>query len=265
MNFFITKDKFLLAVFFCFTLHSTEYLCPTRAALKARPMTESPYFLVLCVDAPHFNYEDGLSFLQSWQKHPQGARKDGTVGHSWIMLKGTFRGKPVIIEGGQSGETGFNGKTYMERVAELIEAKDENPARALFEPLADGYFEKGPGTHFPTFAAKIDLTQEQFEALLRYIHPKNHPYERYSLTGNQCASYVAKVAELAGVKIESQVTMPLPSEFYAGGEHVVLYKDPKFSEITFSTPDKIEQELIRLVREGRAECALDWYYIMKAR
>lgn len=246
--------------FFFSLLESTEYLSPRLAARKAVPMKESPFFLVLCTDAPHFNYEDGSRFVQSWRKHPQGARKDGTVGHAWILLGGFLDGKRVYIEGGHSGERGVHNLTYMEGVDALARQGDPNPIRYLFEPLNDGYFEKGPGTHLPTFAAKVDLTQEQFLSIVSFINPRRYPYKTYSLTGRQCASFVVQVAGLAGISIESEVTLNLPATFCFRGESVILYRDERFSKITFSSPDMIEQELIRLVKERKAECALDWYF-----
>lgn len=262
MNLYLNMT-ILFSLLLC-SLEPTEYISPRSVARKAKQMKESPYFLVICTDAAHFNYDDGLEFLKSWRKHPQGSRKDGTVGHAWIVLSGTLNGQAVFIEGGHSGERGVHSLTYMEEVDFLKKQGDPNPVRALFEPLKDGYFQKGRGCHFPSFAAKIDLTEEQFLMIISFIHPKRYPYKDYSLTGRQCASFAAQVAALAGVNINSEVTLKLPQTFNVGKEKIVLFQDPKFSEITFSTPDVVEQELIRLVLEGKLECALDWYYIPRA-
>ncbi|WP_143406449.1 hypothetical protein [Estrella lausannensis] len=223
-------------------------------------MKPSPCFLVMLVDAPHFDYSDGDLFLRSWRKHPQGGRKDGTVGHAWIYLRGVKDGKVVEIEGGHSGERGVRSLTYMEGVDLLIQRGEKNPVRYLFESLEDGYFESGSGTHRPTFAAKIDLTREQFEAILAYIHPSCYPYKSYSLTGRQCASFVVQVAALADLSITAEVTLPLPKCVRVGRQYFSLYEDEKYSTITFCSPDMVEQELIRRVFEGRAEYALDWYF-----
>lgn len=238
----------------------TRYLSPRHAVKRWAPMKKTPFFLVILADAPHFDYSDGTRFLRSWRKHPQGGRKDGTVGHAWIYLRGIKHGKVVEIEGGHSGERGRHSLTYMEGVDLLIRKGERNPVSYLFESLEDGYFEAGPGTHRPTFAAKIDLTEEQFEAILAYINPACYPYKSYSLTGRQCASFVVQVAALAGLSIKAEVTLPLPRCVKIGSEVFSFYEDDKYSTITFCSPDMVEQELIRRVIEGKAEYALDWYF-----
>lgn len=257
---------FIVCLLFCLTANNTaegsqptSYISPRIVAKRAPPMKESSYFLVILADAPHFDYSDGRRFIRSWRKHPQGGRKDGTVGHAWIYLKGEMGGKPVELEGGHSGERGGRSLTYMEGVDYLISCGEPNPIRYLFEPLEDGYFEPGPGTHSPTFAAKVDLSKEQFEAILAYIHPTRYPYRSYSLTGRQCASFAVQVAALADLMIDAEVILPLPKTVKVGRETFTLYENEKYSSITFCSPDMVEQELIRRVLEGKAECALDWY------
>ena len=43
------------------------------------------------------------------------------------------------------------------------------------------------------------------------------------------------------------------------GEVLTLWNDPKYSQITISSPDILEKSLIEAVETGRAEEALDWY------
>lgn len=215
----------------------------------------SPYFLILLVDAPHLDYSHSQSFFQTLTKHPLTASKRGRVGHAWIYLKGGG----AAIEGGHSGEEGVIRPKYGEGMLALARAGDPNPARYLFEPLDDGYFQEGSGGHIPTFAAKIPLNREQYRDIATFIHPKRYPYHRYSLTGRQCVTFVQQVASIAGVTLDCDVTMEILPTAKVGGVHYRLFSDSRYSEITFASPDKLESSLMELVAAGEAEPALHWY------
>nr|QIQ10887.1 hypothetical protein OJOKFFHK_00030 [uncultured bacterium] len=114
----------------------------------------------------------------------------------------------------------------------------------------DGYFEEGSGIHRPTFAAKIDLTPEQFERIFEFVHA--YDYSKYAITGNQCSSFAAQVASLAGVGLECEISMPLRNEIYLFGERIRFWEDPAYSQLTISSPDIVERSLMRAVMEGKA-------------
>jgi len=91
------------------------------------------------------------------------------------------------------------------------------------------------------------------------MDPERYPYETFSLVGNQCSSFVAKIASMAGLFIEDKVTIKIDPLVVVGEKEYRLWSDPLYSEIIFSTPDMIERSLMKAVSEGRAEYALGWY------
>ncbi len=44
-----------------------------------------------------------------------------------------------------------------------------------------------------------------------------------------------------------------------GGKQVCLWRDPIYSEITFSSPDILERSLLKSVGDGKTDYALTWY------
>lgn len=243
----------------------------------ARPRTsmkESDYFLIVLVDARHLDYTNNRSFFKTIAKHPSDGSKNGDVGHAWIYLQGKdSAGRKRVIEGGHSGERGMIQAKYFDGIMNYIDfgyanptpwqkqgyRYEPNPIKYLWETQHDGFFEKGCGRHHPTFAAKVDLTREQFEEILSFINPLYYPYKFYSLTDWQCTSFVCAVASLAGWDLDSLATLPIESRCTVEGECLRFWDDPCYSSITFSSPDILERSLMRSVASGRAEYALNWY------
>ena len=157
----------------------------------------TPYFLVLAVEARQLDYSHGKAFLKTMVKHPSDGTKNGDVGHAWILL----RGRNITIEGGHSGERGCCQPKYFEGVMDYLEAGYRNPAQYLWEVQRDGFFQKGNGGHRPTFAVKVNLTKGEFEAIRNFIDPRHYDYANYAITGSQCASFVARVAQIAGLEL----------------------------------------------------------------
>lgn len=222
------------------------------------PMAETDFFLIVLVEARHLDYTDNHSFFNTLAKHPSDGSKNGDVGHAWIYLQGIVDGQCIFLEGGHSGELGLCQPKYFEGVMNYIDFGDEpNPIKYLWATQKDGFFQEGSGKHKPTFAAKVDLTEAQFHQILAFI--ENYNYAEYSLTGNQCSSFVAQTALLADFPLEYEVTIPISQTVSLCGEKLTLWQDPQYSAITVSTPDVIERSLMEAVRIGRAEYALSWY------
>lgn len=273
--------------FFCFTLLLACTGCryPSAPAyqqqythLKNRQaffplMRESAFFLVILVDARHLDYSQTDSLLRTIAKHPSDGSKNGDVGHAWIYLQGMLDGKSVSIEGGHSGEMGNIQPKYFEGIMNYVHygyahpnknqrqnpRNEPNPVKYLWTHLKDGFFQKGRGHHIPTYAVKIDLSQSQFEDVLKFMQPENYFFKNYALTGNQCSTFVAKVAALAGLPLEHSITMNLAQTVAFQGQQYILWRDPSYSKITFSSPDIIERSLMHAVAQGQAEYALPWY------
>lgn len=195
--------------------------------------------------------------MKSIVKHPSDGSKNGDVGHAWIYLEGTINGQRVYLEGGHSGELGEIDLKYFDGLMDLVIRGDPNPIRYFKKTLRDGFFQVGNGGHSPTSAASIPLRQEQFEKILEFI--KNYPFERYSLTGNQCSTFVSQVAAIAGLHINCTHTISIEPVVCMRGDLISLWEDPSYQEILISSPDELEKSIKKAIRMGYAENALDWY------
>ncbi len=235
-------------------------------------MTESDYFVIILVDARHLDYTDNQAFFRTLAKHPSDGSKNGDVGHAWVYLRGLEKGKVEIVEGGHTGEFGEVQPKYFEGVMNAIEYGkaipdmvdiwcpmefDPNPISYLWEVQKDGLFQQGSGGHVPTFAAKIGLTEEQYCKIKEFIAA--YPFKDYSLSQNQCASFAARIAHLAGLPLESEISMRIAPFVTIGKRKLTFWNDHKYSLFTFSTPDMLEKSLMQAVLEGKAEYALNWY------
>ncbi len=216
-------------------------------------MQETPYFLVLLVEARHLDYSCPTSFFKTLAKHPSDGSKNGDVGHAWIYL----HGDSCIIEGGHSGELGYIQPRYMEGVFQEYECGNPNPISYLWESQYDGFFQSGSGHHWPTFAVKVDLSRDQYARILKFI--QCYDYSEYAITGNQCSSFVAQVAAFADLDLECEITIKVAPYLHFSRHEVSLWKNPVFSEITFSSPDILERSLMQAVADGKAEYAMSWY------
>lgn len=241
--------------------------------VNTAPMQESDYFLVMLVDARHLDYSSFCSLLRTMSKHPSDGSKNGDVGHAWLYLRGVMDGRAFVFEGGQSGECGDGTPKYLEGVTNYIEygyanpTEEEkrhpkcepNPIKYMSEWRYDGFFQFGSGGHCPTFAAKVDLTEEQFRIIYEMVCPRWNEYASYCLLEKQCSSLVIKVAEIAGLDLTCCVNIPIPSEVTCWGNSYRLWTDPAYSVLTIPSPDALEQSLVSAVAEGKAQFALDWY------
>lgn len=237
---------------------------------------EKEYFLVILVDAKQLRYDNCRDFLRSMAKHPADGTKDGSVGHAWIYLRGVLHGQCVELEGGHSGELGYRKVPYLTGITNninygyanpttqqrLCPAYEPNPVRYLWESLGDGFWQEGTGDHKATYAAKIDITESQFHSILQFIDAYN--FSDYAITRNQCSTFVARLAQLAGWELEHLVMMRIDPWVRIGNEILPLWRDPSYATITFSSPDRLQLSLMESVRSGKAECVLHWYRKRKA-
>lgn len=244
------------------SLHYQEQYKHLSLQLKEKAISIEPteHFIIFLVDAKHLDYTNSQTFLKTFTKHPSTGSKECNVGHAWIYLKGVDKNnKSIVIEGGHSGELGVSKLRYVDGISLLAQNNNRDPISYLWEPLDDGFFQQGNGGHNPTFAVKINLTKQQFWDVYTFIHPKNYPYKEYSLTARQCASFITQIAALLDISIESEITLPINQYAYFLGQKIPLWTDPRYSEITFSSPDIIEKSLLELVSKGYAEPAKNWY------
>lgn len=239
-----------------------------------RGMQEDDYFLIILVDACHLDYTNTYQFFQSVAIHPSNGSTSSDLGHAWIYLQGKCKnGRTFVLEGGHSGEREVPPVCYFEGIMnyndwgyanptkeQLCHPRYEpNPIKYLWTMREDGFFQKGSGGHAPTFAAKITLSQKQFESILSFIRPRHYAYKYYALMGHQCCTFAAEVAALAGLQLDTQMTMRIAPSFYYRRAGIRLWADPRYSIMSFSTPDIVEKSLMQAVENGQAEYALDWY------
>lgn len=275
------KRLFIL-FFFVFLMCASILKCtPFQCAhpSQALSVTFSEYYLVLLVDARHLDYSNGRSLLKTMAKHPRDGSKNGDVGHAWILLSGTLNGKRICIEGGHSGEAGETEPCYLEGIWNAIEFGNSNPSenqirhptvepnpiKYLWQERQDGFFQKGSGGHLPTYAVKVNLSRDQFLEILNNIHPAHYDYSKYSIIGNQCSSFVERIAALAGLELESKIEVPIPSFLRIGSSSYPLWRDPIYCRMVISSPDVLEGSMKQAVVAGKAEYALKWYYKHRCR
>lgn len=231
----------LLALSSCYKYsHTLDYTLSAQS---------SDYSLMILVDARGLDYSCASNFLLSLSSQPRTTY--GRFGHAWIYLKGIEEGIPVYIEGGHSGERGVMCPQYFDGVMDLVDAKDPNPIRYLWEIQPDGFFEEGSGHHKPNAGIKIEITEEQYLAIKDFICAAK--YDDYAITGNQCSSFVAQIAAIAGVNLVYEVTLEIPQNICFGGRKMVLWTDPCYSQITFGSPDKILESFAPLIQSHQAQ------------
>lgn len=212
-------------------------------------------YLVFLVCARHLDYSNGKQLLKTIARHPSDGGKNSDVGHAWVLL----HGEDGTMEGGHTGEFGVIQPRYFEGVAELIDAGDPNPVRYLWATQKDGCFQKGSGGFVPSFAARVNLTEEQYRAVRHYILSSRYPFSSYAITRYQCATLVAEVAKLIGLDLDNQVTVPVEEFLFIGGGKVRMWTDPCYAKLTISSPDILEKSLMQAVEEEKALNATKWY------
>jgi len=234
--------------------------------------TESDYFIVFLVASRNLNYIDNKALFNTVQHIDNPKKGGGTVGHSWVYIHGIKDGREFSLEGGHSallkGSPGYasgvinlnkygyaNPKSLPENSARY----EPNPIKYLWVVRKDGIFQKGAGGHSPTFAARVNITKNEFEQVLAFMDEANYMYKDFSIIDRQCTTFVARLAALVGLELEHTVTVQVDSEINVGNQKYRLWTDSLYSKITFASPDKMESSLRRAVADGQATSALSWY------
>lgn len=203
----------------------------------------SEQYIVFLVEARKLDVSCNKALIRTIAKHPSDGSKNSDVGHAWIYIYDNGH----VIEGGHSGETGTCQPRYLEGVHALVEAGDPNPIRYLFSEQNDGYFECGSGGHRPTYAARMDLTEDQLNQIKHLL--KSYPFHRYSLTDRSCCHLIEHIGFLLNLSLDTSVTIKV-EPFYKG---MPFWSDACYSTFTFGSPDKLQCELKKLVASGIAQ------------
>lgn len=203
------------------------------------------YFIVFLVNARHLDTTSLPKFTRSLAKYPN-------VGHAWIYLHGDR-----VLEGGHSGERGIYQPRYVDGVMDHLEWGVKNPIRYLWSSQCDGFFQKGNGGHMPTFAAKVDISKEQYEKILAFIN--TYPFQEYSLTKNQCCTFLQQIGGLIGLDLKVETSLKIDQWILLDKKCYQMWEDSLYSTFVFSSPDVLEASLKRLVQEGKAQNILSCY------
>lgn len=209
--------------------------------------------LVVLVAPIGIDFNSVSSMLKTFHTRPRGGKSKDTVGHSWVMLCEGGR----CLECGHSGEHGFEDNNYYHGALALARAGDPNPAKALFRTMDDGEFVTHSSGHTPLIAVRFRLTEQEYARAREFI--ASYDYKHFALTGGQCTSFAAGVAAAAGIELGSRITLALPRVLGFKGAEYVFWTDPKYSTITFSAPEVLEQSLLQALKLGLGEDALEWY------
>jgi hypothetical protein len=228
-------------------------------------------FVVFLVAAAHLDYGDQTRLVRQLQKRSRF--KQGFMGHSWVYLEGWDRGRRQVFDAGLSPK-GDGATQFMRGVLDLARygyvdptpqqrrdpRVDPNPIAYLWQDQRNGYLQPAAEARLrPSYAARVDLTQDQFRAIRAMMDPGRPSHRSFQLTGQQCSSFLVEVAAQARITLDHLVTILIPSQVRGGGKTLRLWTDPVYSRLTLSSPDVLEQSLKRLVAEGRATDALRWY------
>lgn len=203
------------------------------------------YFIVFLVNARKLDTSSLPRFYHTLVKYPN-------VGHAWIYLQGDN-----VLEGGHSGERGVDQPRYADGVMDHLEWGVKNPVRYLWCSQCDGFFQGGNGGHKPTFAAKVDINKQQYELIKNFI--KSYPFQEYSITKNQCCTFLQQIGALIGIELDVEARLTIDQWIILDGRRYQMWEDPRYSTLVFSSPEVLEGSLKRLVREGKAQDVIGWY------
>ncbi|MCB1136860.1 MAG: hypothetical protein KDK78_11380, partial [Chlamydiia bacterium] len=209
---------------------------------------------------------------QSVAKHPRDYSKNGDVGHAWIYVQGYMDGELVALEGGHSGEVDPKQVTYLDGVVNgalygsvdpskpTWEQKNfgSNPIAYLWEERTDGFFQIGSGGHWPTLAARVDLTDEEFRDVVDWLQD-GYDFERYSFMDHHCCHFIIEAAQRVGLRLDASQRMVFDQDLRVGGVELRLWEDAYYSEAILASPDALERCLEQEIELGELEDAMDWY------
>lgn len=245
---------------------------PAGAGTGTNTPENRDLFLVLLVSSTKLDYADYSQLARNLTK--RGYLKGGFVGHSWVYLHGWEGGREQVIETGLSPK-GDGSLHYFRGVLDLAEygyvdptpeqrrnpRHEPNPISYLWRVHQNGHLHSAQKAReaTPTFAARVDLTETQYREIKRLLDPALPDYNLFQLNGQQCSSFVARVAATTGLELEHKIRIEIPSSIEVMGKRVRLWEDPQYSSITLSSPDMLERSLRQAVSIGRAREALGWY------
>jgi hypothetical protein len=200
------------------------------------------YNLYVAVAAIGLDVSTGKSHLLTRAQggHPS---KRTITGHSWLILErpgkrveaGHTPDRPILLNG----------------VKRLAQRGDPNPVSYLWQNLRIGRRHGHLSGLRPTFVLRLPLTMEQYEGIERLL--ATYDFAHFALVGHDCSDLVVQAAGLAGVEVDYQVDITLPSTKLLYGRVYRFWTDGKYRELVIACPDVLEGSLRRLASQNVGE------------
>jgi hypothetical protein len=217
------------------------------------PEPGEAYNLFIAVDSVGISFESAETFLDTLWKHPRGNKKEGGVGHAWVMLE-----TPTdFMEFGHTGEYGVMRPTYYDGFMKKVHEGDPNPASYFFESLPDGRYHEGSSGHEPTYVVRIPIDAAAYTRIRSFMD--GYDFETFSLSDNLCTDFAAGAAAEAGIHLTHRIELELPRNAWFHGRKIPMWTDPEYSRVVVAAPDLLEEDLRALVAEGVADDVTEWY------
>jgi len=177
--------------------------------------------------------------------------------HSWVILESPRN----RLESGHTGNFGRQKPRYHEGVIQRVRAGDPNPIAYLWHTMSDGQFQIGKPNRPPTFVWRMPITQRRHQLIHEYMMQRK--YEQFDLRTDNCVDMVVEIAALAGINLMHRIRLTLPPEVELFGRTMLIWTDPQYRILEFSTPEVLEVDLRQLARIGIGSDATEWYLTLK--
>lgn len=214
-------------------VHSTRVSQPVSL-----PTEPTGYRLVLLTGSIGVDVPNGHLHVSGG--HRRSLFKGTETGHSWVILESPRK----RIECGltQSSQNWFDG------VRKLQKEGNPDPISYLWRDLPDGK-RHGHLTGFhPSFAAAVNLTEEQYAAIARFI--AGFEFRTFNLMKHECTNFTVETARLVGLELDYQLEIDIPPTAHLFGKDYRVWTDPQYSKLEIATPDVLERSLRELAKQG---------------
>ena len=234
---------------------STENIAAFRepAAAPVSAASNSDCFLVVLVGAVGIDHSTPETFLKTMARHPRGSKREHSVGHAWLILGGPL----TWVECGHTGEFALESADCSDTIHAALKRNEPNPLGCLWKDWNNGSCELGSGGHKPTAAVHFELTPSQYQAIRSFL--ENYDFKSFSVRERVCTDFVTGAAALGGIKLGHRVTLDVPRQTRFKGRTVTWWTDPKYSLLSFGSPDVLEKSLKLALEKGLGKNVLDQY------
>lgn len=213
------------------------------------PVGDAGYYFYVLTHAGLWDHSTTRSFLLSLARRPWG--------HCWLILESP----QDRLECGHNGNFGHLKPTYQAGVKQKHEDGDPNPIAYLWETMPDGVCELGDPHRTPSFVWRMPITKRRYELIHDYVTQRK--YDQIGVRENNCVDFVMEAAELAGVNFIHRIRIAFPSKTKIVGRKLLIWTDPKYRILEFSTPGVLEVDLRHLAGLGIGSDATEWYVALE--